>query len=291
MITETESSTVLGQFIPLHYHFNMLGDRARMRSFKEALQAAVPQGGKVLELGGGTGVLSFFAAQRASKVWCVERDPVLVAAAKEYLSLNSAADKVEVIEGDAMNYLPPEPVDVVVCEMLHVALLREKQIQVIRSFKERYKAKFGDKLPLFIPEATILAAQPVHQNFNFSGYYATVPVFYDPLGTHEDTKGLGDPLVYQMLVYNQDYPDQFRCEGSIGIRSSGTLNALRFTTKNALAIIVSEKRAIEWFNQYMVLPIPKPIEVKIGDEIRIKFSYHAGDSIQTLTQSIQVSKA
>ncbi|MGC4002533.1 MAG: hypothetical protein QM811_05070 [Pirellulales bacterium] len=68
---------LLGQFIPLHYHFNMLQDRTRMEPFREAIEMVVPVGGKVLELGGGTGVLSWFAAQRAAKVWCVERNPAL----------------------------------------------------------------------------------------------------------------------------------------------------------------------------------------------------------------------
>jgi len=290
MITEMESSTVLGQYIPLHYHFNMLRDRARTKAFKEALQAIVPQGAKVLELGGGTGVLSFFAAQRASKVWCVEKDALLASAARECLSLNSTMGRVEVIHADAMDYLPPEPVDVVICEMLHVALLREKQIQIIRSFKERYKAKFGSKLPLFVPEASILASQPVEQNFNFAGYHAPIPIFYDPLVTQEETKGLGDPLNYQMLVYNQEFPDQYKSDGTLAIQSSGKLNALRFITKNVLAILVPEKQTIDWFNQYMVLPISKPIEVKAGDQIRIQFSYQAGESIQVLSKSIQVTK-
>src|SRR5487761_1017102 len=90
---------VLGQFIPLHYHYNMLTDEARMAGFKEALEKVVPPGGKVLELGGGTGVLSFFAAQNAAKVWCVERNPELVRAARRILALNAGGDRIEVVEG------------------------------------------------------------------------------------------------------------------------------------------------------------------------------------------------
>lgn len=170
----------LGQYIPLHYHFQMLQDEARMLSFKEAIRLAVPSNGKVLELGGGTGVLSFFAAERASKVWCVERQPALAGKAKELLALNSFQAEVEVVKADAASYLPPEPVDVVICEMLHSALLREKQTQVIASFKERYKARFGKKLPRFVPEATVLGAELISQDFNFFGYYAPLPNFQYP---------------------------------------------------------------------------------------------------------------
>jgi hypothetical protein len=73
MQTEYEAdSSYLGQFIPLHYHHNMLMDARRMRGFKSAIDYMVPEGGKVLDLGGGTGVLSWFAALKADKVWCVE---------------------------------------------------------------------------------------------------------------------------------------------------------------------------------------------------------------------------
>ena len=60
----------LGQFIPLHYHYNMLNDSHRMKGFKAAIDLVVKPGARVLELGGGTGVQSFFAAQKAQQVYC-----------------------------------------------------------------------------------------------------------------------------------------------------------------------------------------------------------------------------
>lgn len=80
-------------------------------------------------------MLSFFAAQRATKVWCVEYNPEMVQIARHILAMNLGGERVEVIEANAIDYLPPEPVDVVICEMLHVGMLREKQIPVIESFK------------------------------------------------------------------------------------------------------------------------------------------------------------
>jgi protein arginine N-methyltransferase 1 len=65
MLNEREiESCYLGQFIPVHYHHNMLMDQNRMHGFKSAIDYAVKPGAKVLELGGGTGVLSWFAAPR-----------------------------------------------------------------------------------------------------------------------------------------------------------------------------------------------------------------------------------
>ena len=166
-----ESNNQLGQFIPLHYHFNMLHDTARVTGFSSAIDLAVKPGAKVLELGGGTGVQSFFAARKASKVYTVEFNPELVETSRRLLALNPGRDKIEVVHANAMEYVPPEPVDVVICEMLHVGLLREKQAEVIDAFKRNYTAKYGRQLPVFIPGAVLQAVQPVWQDFNFEGYY------------------------------------------------------------------------------------------------------------------------
>ena len=164
MLNEREiESCYLGQFIPVHYHHNMLMDQNRMHGFKSAIDYAVKPGAKVLELGGGTGVLSWFAAAKADKVYCVEFNPDMVKEARKMLALNPNGEKVEVVHADAFEYLPPEPVDVVICEMIHVAMLREKQVEVIESFKRRYLERFGGQLPVFLPEAVIMAVQPVQQ--------------------------------------------------------------------------------------------------------------------------------
>ncbi|MFH1493454.1 MAG: methyltransferase type 12, partial [Pseudomonadota bacterium] len=63
-MTRSHEELELGQFIPLHYHYHMLNDNTRVAGFKAAIEHAVHPGSRVLELGGGTGVLSFFAAQR-----------------------------------------------------------------------------------------------------------------------------------------------------------------------------------------------------------------------------------
>ena len=63
-------------------------DSNRMQPFKAAIDHVVKPGAKVLELGGGTGVLSWFAAAKAEKVWCVEFNPDLVKESKKLLAMN-----------------------------------------------------------------------------------------------------------------------------------------------------------------------------------------------------------
>ncbi|BBB67265.1 hypothetical protein UNDYM_3012 [Undibacterium sp. YM2] len=289
MLIEREAeSCYLGQFIPLQYHHNMLMDLNRMDNFKAAIRRQVFEGAKVLELGGGTGVLSWFAAQAASKVYCVEFNPDMVDEARRLLAMNRDGEKVEVIHADAFEYLPPEPVDIVICEMIHVAMLREKQVEVIENFKKRYAAKFGGPLPVFIPEAVVMAVQPLQQANDFSGYQAPIIQFQQVGVFSADTIELAQPALYSIIDFSQPNDLQIKWEGSFTIEKSGTVSALRFVTKNILAVLMETSSTIDWLNHYMALPLAHPVAVKEGDLLQVSFQYRAGGSIASLQNSMQV---
>jgi len=288
MLAEREiESCYLGQFIPLHYHHNMLMDDRRMQGFKAAIEHAVFSGAKVLELGGGTGVLSWFAAARAQKVWCVEFNPDLVTEARRLLSQNRDGHKVEVIHADAFDYLPPEPVDVVICEMIHVGMLREKQVQMLESFKRRYRARFGSKLPVFVPEAAVMAVQPLQQQYDFYGYQAPIVQFQEPSARQVGTAELAAPSVYSILDFNEAVNESIQWEGQFAITRGGTVNALRFITKNILAVLTHQSSTIDWLNHYLVLPLADPVHVKAGDMLQVGFQYRAGGSIPSLQHALR----
>ena len=280
---------VLGQFIPLHYHAVMLADEARLSSFKKALEYVVPRGGRVLELGGGTGVLSFFAAQKAARVWCVERNPELVDTARRLLALNGVDDKVEVVQADANDYLPPERVDVVVCEMLHSGLLREKLAPLMASFKARYLAHFGPPLPTLVPEAAILGLQPVHHSFEFFGYQAPIPVFQDPSHENEASIWLAEPVVTHAVIFSEPFSTTIAWDGEVPITHHGSINALRFITRGILAVRVAEGDTLDWYLQHMLLPLDEAVPVPAGGCVRIAFNYEAGASLNALADTLRVS--
>lgn len=279
----------LGQFIPLHYHHNMLSDENRMRNFIAAIDHVVFAGAKVLELGGGTGALSCFAAARASKVWCVEFNPDLVAESHRFLEFNPHGHKVEVIHADAFDYLPPEPVDVVICEMIHVAMLREKQIEMIEAFKQRYLRQFGGPLPIFVPVAIIMAVQPLQQDYDFFGFYAPIIQFQRPGISHIGSAELAAPAVYSTLDLSQPSSREIGWQGSFVLTQDGSVNALRFVTKNILAVLHEQASTIDWLIDYLVLPLAKSVDGRAGDILHVSFHYLAGGSIRSLEKSMCVS--
>ncbi|MGC4002532.1 MAG: hypothetical protein QM811_05065 [Pirellulales bacterium] len=188
-----------------------------------------------------------------------------------------------------MRYLPPEPVDVVICEMLHVALIREKQLDVLHDFKTRYLAAFGPKLPRFIPDTTLLGVQPVQQDFRFLGYEATVPMFAPP-GFRHDCRGLADPQVYGTISYEEELPEILEWSGNLPIHTAGTLNALQFQTKNFLAFDYAEERGVEWPMNQLVLPLDEPLTVRAGEDVRIAFRYRSGAPLESLQAALSVKR-
>jgi type I protein arginine methyltransferase len=281
-VEPSRSELELGQFIPLQYHFNMLDDARRTGAFEEAIGRVVAPGARVVELGGGTGVLSFFAARSASRVWCVERNPELARVARRLIALNGAAETVEIVESDALAYLPPEPVDVVICEMLHVAMLVEKQLPVIASFKARYLAAFGPPLPRLVPEALVQAVQPVQQSFDYHGYNAPSVHFQDPDVAQPRTVELGEPVVYQSLLYEDELPSTIAWTGRLAIARAGHLNAVRIVTKNLLAVLPEERRSVDWLMNYLIVPLEDGLTVGEGESVELSFSYQPGDRLAAL---------
>ncbi len=87
-----------------------LGDRLRIRQpvkgyragIDAVLLAAVARAGPILDVGAGAGTVGLCAAARltGAHVTLVEREPVLVALARDNIAANMMADRVSVIEAD-----------------------------------------------------------------------------------------------------------------------------------------------------------------------------------------------
>ena len=276
--------------IPLQYHAQMLLDEHRMNSFREAIADVVRSGMHVLDLGCGTGVLSYFAAQEGAYVTAVEREPGVFRAASAALA-DAVGDKVRVVHADARTYVPDEPVDVVMCEMMHVGQLRERQVEVIGGFKQRYLEKFGDPLPRFIPEACVQAVQPVQQDFTFHGYAVAAPLFQDAFAIQARTTELAPPQVYQQFFYSDRLPETCAADLELTVERDGYLNALRIITKNLLAARISPPGSVDWLMGYLVVPLHRPVYAEAGSRLRVAFDYRPADEITVLMDSARVTTA
>ena len=121
----------------LDYHLSMLQDAHRMDAFRRAIDASVQPGDVVVDLGCGTGVLSFMACEAgAAKVYAIEGGPV-IDAARELAADNGFADRIEFLEGWSLEVGIPEPADVLISETLGNAGLDEGIVAWTADARER----------------------------------------------------------------------------------------------------------------------------------------------------------
>jgi hypothetical protein len=161
-------------------------------------------------------------------------------------------------------------------------MLREKQVEVIEGFKRRYLQKFGGPLPVFLPEAVLMAAQPMQQEYDFEGFHAPIVQFQQPGVAQPGTVEMAQPAVYSVIDFTQPNETSYNWEGKFVIDRDGTVNAVRFITKNILAVVQERASTIDWLNHHMSLPLERPVEARRGDVLQVSFAYRAGGSIPSL---------
>jgi SAM-dependent methyltransferase len=133
---------------PALYYQSMLADERRMRRYQAAIEAVVRPGDVVVDLGTGLGVLAMMAARAgAAKVYAVEVRPQVVSVARAVIEANGLADRVIVIQSDAMDVDLPEPVDVIVNELIGDFGTDENIQECVRAVADRSLKPGGRVLP------------------------------------------------------------------------------------------------------------------------------------------------
>ena len=128
-------------------HRSMLADVARTEAYRRAIQEVVKPGDVVLDVGSGTGILSFFAAKAgASHVYAVE-NAAIVQVAEQIAVDNDLDDRVEFLRGMVEDLEVPEPVDVIVSEWMGYFALAELMFESVLDARERFLKPGGAMIP------------------------------------------------------------------------------------------------------------------------------------------------
>jgi 2-polyprenyl-3-methyl-5-hydroxy-6-metoxy-1,4-benzoquinol methylase len=91
----------------------MLADTARTSALQRAIEAVVQPGMTVIDVGSGSGILSFFAARAgAAQVYALEATSV-IEDSRLLAVANGLADRITFVAGDAGRFVAPNRVDVV----------------------------------------------------------------------------------------------------------------------------------------------------------------------------------
>lgn len=277
-LTEDEMKNYFYLFSDLN--FNMLTDKERLGKLRDAIFKVVKSDDVVVDLGAGTGILSFYAAKKAKKVYGIEVSPYIYSLGKQTFKNHIFGNKIIFFLGDARSIRLPEKVDVVICWIVDTALISELQIPVMNhALKELVTNDFR-----VIPHSFITQAQLVNIDYHFDGLeYRLFSV--ETMYTRKRQTALSKEKVYSSLNLTKINVLDVEREFDIRATRSGILNGLRISSLAYLTDSITLGPTIFSLRPY-VLPLPNDYPIVKGQEVTVKISYKLGGGLGSLSYDV-----
>jgi hypothetical protein len=272
--------------IPLPYHHSMLSDVIRCQAFFSAIERVVQPGDVVLDVGSGTGILGYFAVQQgARRVYAVEADPHVALAARQYVQLNHLEDHIQVVQGLAQDFTPPEETDVVICEMLHVGLIVEPQVPVLNALRSTLNRTQPNRPYRVIPSEVVNYCQLVNEQSDFYGYRVPMVRFGNTYAADPSLTVLSELVQYAHVSLSAMVDPSLDTAVDVPATVAGTVNAIRMLTQAVLWIDETQPpghQLIDWFLYFLVVPLEHEIPVTVGQAVKVSVTCTWGSPLEEL---------
>ncbi|HKR65505.1 MAG TPA: 50S ribosomal protein L11 methyltransferase [Thermoanaerobaculia bacterium] len=142
----------------LRFHRSLLADEARTGAYRAAIDATVKPGDVVIDIGCGSGILSFFACRAgARRVYAIDEGPV-IELARELARENGFADRITFLRKTSYDATIDEQADVIITETMGNNGLDEGITGILLDAR-RWLRPGG----AFLPRSLALVAAPVEQ--------------------------------------------------------------------------------------------------------------------------------
>jgi len=276
----------------LDYHRSMLQDMERVEQFRQAIANSVRAGDVVLDVGCGTGLLSFLSLQcGAARVYAVEMGPV-IEVAREVAQANGYADRIVFVHDLSTHATLPEKVDVIVSETIGNFGLDEGIVEWVADAAVRYLNPGGR----LIPQSLKLFAVPIEVpklylsvedwsktvcdiNYSGVGHYATNQLRWI---SFTGDAALSEPQIWADVPLGEAPAKVTSGEVSFTCTRAGNLHGIGgwFEAGLSSGISVSNSPAAEtssWSRALLLLR--QPVAVNIGDRVDVRLSAHANGSL------------
>eukprot|EP00914_Ancora_sagittata_P007679 GHVO01014973.1.p1 GENE.GHVO01014973.1~~GHVO01014973.1.p1 ORF type:complete len:490 (+),score=58.32 GHVO01014973.1:206-1471(+) len=146
--------TYFNYYSKLSNQANMLQDHIRTEAYKRAVIGNPMDfaGKTVMDVGAGSGILSFFAAQaKAKKIYAVEAsnisDVIEILRKGNLPQLEAIQIVASTVEGISDDTIPPNSVDTIISEPIGTFLFNERMIESYLYARDRYLKKGGKMYP------------------------------------------------------------------------------------------------------------------------------------------------
>jgi protein arginine N-methyltransferase 1 len=149
------------EFGSLYEHEKMLADSVRVETYRRAIEMQIGPGDVVLDLGAGTGILSFLAAkQNPKQIYAIDHSSFIEIAKR--IAGHNRIGNIEFVHTNSRSFNPGEKVDVILHEQIGDYLFNENMIQNLLDLKARLLKPGGRIIPgkfeLFLEPACLEAA-------------------------------------------------------------------------------------------------------------------------------------
>ena len=273
--------------LDLKFHGMLLADTYRMRQYKKAISRVIRKGDVVLDIGAGTGILSFFACQaHAKRVYAIERTDT-IHLAEELAKENGFSQKIVFLKQDIQDVLLPGKVDVIISELISNFGLGENILKIVHDTKKRLLKPNGRCIPQtlkmhFVPvEATasykkILFGQEKSGQAFFSLDFSA----YRQMAVNEIYKIRFSPATYlaqETRIFSFDFLDTIPSgilnnAVSFSVLRKGILHGFcgYFSASLAAGVNLTNKPpclSTAWTNLFF--PLEEPVVVRRGDQIMV----------------------
>lgn len=281
----------------LEEHSGYLADAPRMTAFRAAIVQVVRPGDVVVDIGTGTGVMALLAcAAGAARVYAIEHGGI-VELARKIARANGYHDRIHFLRAESSRAVIPEPVDVVVSDLIGPFAFDAGVFEVLVDARARYLKPRGRTIP---SEVTLYAAPVECEPLGtFLKSWRERPAGFDMSAAYDHARKsvyharveaadlLGDSILVGRFPQPLAESPRIKANATVTARRDGVIDALAgwFDATLAPGVHITNAPGApdRLARRDVLLPVAEPIRVSAGDTIDIGMTVLTSDHVYRWT--------